>query len=202
MDIGKIIKKHRDRLELTQEELGKKMGVGKAAVNKWENGHVKNLKRTTIKKMAELFEIPASTFIDGELSGVYNSDLISNIPLIGTIAAGAPILAEENIEDHFYIDAKVKADFALRIKGDSMIDAGIFENDVVFLRCQEDLENGQIGAVLVEDEATLKKFYRDGNTIVLQSENDKYRPIILTNGNVRILGKLVAVLNFKDSTII
>ncbi|OLS02437.1 transcriptional repressor LexA [Tissierella creatinophila] len=119
------------------------------------------------------------------------------IPLVGTIAAGQPLLAEENIEDYFNIDTSIKADFALRIKGDSMIGAGIFQNDIVFIKQQCDLENGEIGAVLIEDSATLKKFHRKDNTIILQSENDMYEPMIFTNGNIKILGKLVAVLNIR-----
>lgn len=126
------------------------------------------------------------------------SEVTNQIPLIGTIAAGKPILAEENIEDYFTIDNKIKADFALKIKGDSMVGAGIFPNDIVFVRQQCDLENGEIGAILIENEATLKKFYKDENTIILQAENDTFKPIVLTSRNVKILGKLVAVLNIRE----
>lgn len=126
-------------------------------------------------------------------------DKYSNpIPLLGTIAAGTPILAEENIEDYFNIDTKVKADFALRIKGDSMIGAGIFPGDIVFIHQQNQIENGEIGAILIENEATLKKFYHEKGTIILQAENDNYKPMIFTNGNVRVMGKLVAVLNIRE----
>lgn len=129
---------------------------------------------------------------------VYDSDNSQRIPLLGEIAAGLPILAEENIEDYFAMDNKIKADFALKVKGDSMLGAGIFPGDYVFIRKQDILENGEIGAVLIENEATLKKFYREDNTIILQSENDLYKPIILTNGYVKVLGKLVAVLNIRE----
>lgn len=120
------------------------------------------------------------------------------IPVVGTIAAGSPILAEENIEEYFNIDSKIKADFALRIKGDSMIGAGIFQDDIVFIKKQDCLQNGEIGAVLINSEATLKKFYKNDDTVILQAENDKYQPMIYTNGDIRILGKLVAVLNIRD----
>ncbi len=79
-----------------------------------------------------------------------------------------------------------------------MLAAGIYPNDIVFIKEQPNLENGEIGAILIESEATLKKFYREGDTIVLQPENDMYKPIILTNGNVKILGKLVAVLSMFE----
>lgn len=126
------------------------------------------------------------------------SEVTNQIPLIGTISAGLPILAEENIEDYFSLDSRIKADFALKIKGDSMLGAGIFPGDIVFIRKQENLENGEIGAILLEDEATLKKFYKEEDTIILQSENDYYEPMIFTDGNIRILGKLVAVLNIRE----
>lgn len=123
----------------------------------------------------------------------------NQIPLLGNIAAGTPILAEENIESYFNLDSSIHADFILKVKGDSMINAGIHEGDLVFIKRQQDLENGAIGAILIEDEATLKRFYRDRDTIILQAENDAYKPIILKEGNVRILGKLSAILNIKDN---
>lgn len=127
-----------------------------------------------------------------------NDSNIKTIPILGTIAAGTPILAEQNIEDYFNIDSRVKADFALRIKGDSMTGAGIHPGDIVFLKQQYTLENGEIGAVLIENEATLKKFYKDNNTVILQAENNSFKPIILSEGTVKILGKLVAVLNIVE----
>ena len=119
----------------------------------------------------------------------------NQVPLIGTIAAGVPILAEENIEQYFEIDASIKADFALRVKGESMIDAGIHDGDIAFLRKQQTLETGEIGAVVIENEATLRRFYKTDSSIVLQPENKEYQPIIVTNGDLHIAGKLVAVLN-------
>ncbi len=209
--VAQRIKDRRKELGYSAEYLADKLGINRSTVYRYEAGEIDSVDVRVAYEYSRILGVSIG-YLMGWTDDKYDykEDLSQPnshfnavcIPLLGTIAAGLPILAEENIEDHFYIDARMKADFALRIKGDSMIDAGIFENDVVFLKRQDDLENGQIGAVLVEDEATLKKFYRDGSTIVLQSENDKYRPIILTNGNVRILGKLVAVLNFKDTTII
>lgn len=196
MNAGDRIKELRILNNLTQEELGEKVGVKKAAVQKWESGITKNLKRSTIQKLSEIFDV-SPTYVMG-MSNVKNPSTSKRIPLLGTIAAGLPIMAEENIEDYFNIDSKIKADFALKVKGDSMLGAGIFPGDIVFIRKQENLENGEIGAVLIEDSATLKKFYKEKDTIILQAENDFYKPIILTNGDVRILGKLVAVLNIRE----
>lgn len=126
--------------------------------------------------------------------------VLKSIPIIGTISAGTPILAEENIEDYFSIDSSVKCDFALRVKGDSMINADIFDNDIVFIRKQNVLENGQIGAILLENEATLKRFSKSNGKIILQAENPSLTdwPRVYTEGDIRILGKLVGVYSKKE----
>ena len=123
-----------------------------------------------------------------------------SIPIIGTIAAGSPLLAEENIVDYFLIDSRVDADFGLTVKGESMINANIFDGDIVFIRKQPNLENGEIGAILLDNEATLKRFSRTDNSVVLQAENPSMTdwPRVYTNGNIRVLGKLVGVYSKKD----
>lgn len=120
----------------------------------------------------------------------------TSIPLIGTIAAGTPILAEQNIERYFDIDTSIHCDFCLRIQGDSMIDVGIHDDDIVFIRQQPTLEIGEIGAIQIGEEATLKRFYRTNDSIILQPANADYLPQIYTSdSDIRILGKLVATLH-------
>jgi repressor LexA len=200
-EIGKRIRQKRIENNLTLKELGDKIGVASSTILRYEKGKINNIKLPVIESIANALNVnPSWLVLKSDSPEIHEpkKNEIKRIPILGTIAAGLPILAEENIEDYFYIDKSIKADFALRIKGDSMLGAGIFPNDIVFIKKQETLENGEIGAVLIEDEATLKKFYRNNGTVVLQPENDKYQPIILTNGNVKILGKLVAVLNIRD----
>lgn len=118
------------------------------------------------------------------------------VPLIGTIAAGTPILAEQNIERYFDIDTSIDCDFCLRIQGDSMIDVGIHNDDIVFIRQQPTLEIGEIGAIQIGEEATLKRFYKTNDSIILQPANADYLPQIYTSdSDIRILGKLVATLH-------
>lgn len=196
MNLGEKIKNRRLELNMTLEEVGKIVGVTKSTVMKWESGYIENMRRDKIALLAKALRVSPLWIMgwdDEDIKAEVNS-----IPIIGTIAAGTPLLAEQNIEDYFRIDNSIKADFALRVKGDSMVGAGIFPGDIVFIRQQPTLENGEIGAILIENEATLKKFYKENNTIVLQPENDMYKPIILTNGYVKILGKLVAVLNMRE----
>ena len=122
---------------------------------------------------------------------------MNKVPLVGQIACGTPILAEENITDYVDLPAHIRADYALTCKGDSMIGAGIQDGDVVYIRQQPEVENGQIAAVIVGDnnEATLKRFYRIGDTVTLNPENPTIAPMVFVGdemNNIRIVGRAVA----------
>ena len=187
------IRQCREEMGLTQEELGHRLGMQRAAINKYEKGHLENMKRATIKSLADIFGVSPSWLMGLEESA-HNSKAPNRVPLLGTIAAGVPVLAEENIEDYFSLDSKIRADFALRIRGESMKNVNILDGDIVFIRKQDTLENGEIGAILVGEEATLKRFYRMDGHVLLQAENPDYRPLMLDGKDVRILGKMVASL--------
>ncbi len=121
------------------------------------------------------------------------------VPLLGTIACGEPIIADENIELYIKVDENVPVDFALRCKGDSMINARIFDGDIVYIRQQQDVENGEIAAVLIGDEATLKKVHKYPNKLVLSACNPMYDDFVYTSeqlNDIRILGKAVAFFSF------
>ena len=116
-------------------------------------------------------------------------------PVLGRIACGAPILAQEHIEGYVPVPENIHADFALICKGDSMVGARIFDGDTVYIRRQDTVENGEIAAVLIDGEATLKRIRRYADSLCLQPENPKYRPLILwaeEMNQIRILGKAVA----------
>lgn len=200
-EIGKRIELKRKEKELTLKELAEIVGVASSTILRYENGEIRKIKLPVIESIAKALNVdPAWLILKSNDPEIYTpkKEDVSRIPLLGTIAAGTPILAVENHEDYFNLDSSIKADFALRVKGDSMLGVAIFPGDIVFIRQQDTLENGEIGAILLEDEATLKKFYKDNNTVILQSENDMYKPMIFTDGNIRILGKLVASLNFRE----
>lgn len=116
-----------------------------------------------------------------------------NVPVLGSIAAGNPILAQENVEETFPLPLDLVAEsdkvFMLRIKGDSMEGAGIFDGDLVAVRQQQTAQNGDIVAALLEDEATVKRFFKEGRQVRLQPENDAYEPILTPD--VQILGKVI-----------
>lgn len=116
------------------------------------------------------------------------------VPLVGTVAAGQPILAEENIEDYFPVPAEMMPNnqtFMLRIKGDSMVNAGIFDGDRVIVEQTSVASNGDIVVALIEDSATVKRFYKEDGHYRLQPENDAMDPIIVSD--LDILGKVIAL---------
>jgi len=120
----------------------------------------------------------------------------TSLPLVGEIAAGSPLLAEQNIEDYVSMPSRVNGDFLLRVKGESMIDAGILDGDLVIVRRADDARNGEIVVALAgddesADEATVKTFYRERDRIRLQPENSALQPIYA--GHVQILGRVVGV---------
>ena len=119
---------------------------------------------------------------------------ITNIPIVGRVAAGSPILATENIEDYFPLPVEVLPNaetFILKVKGESMINVGIFDGDLIIVQQQNTARNGDIVVALIDDSATVKTFYKEATHIRLQPENDNMEPIIVDN--VEILGKVIAL---------
>lgn len=203
MDISQKIYRLRTESGMTQQELAKVAGVSDKAVSAWEKG-IRDPKLQPLRRICEYFHIDLNVFIDTS-SDVYKSDMPANlrplqpmqkIPLVGTIACGEPILAQENISDYVDLPGHIRADFALTCKGDSMINAGIRDGDVVYIRQQEAVENGQIAAVLVDkEEATLKRFYILDGHISLNAENPEFSPLVFSGEDareVRVLGLAVA----------
>lgn len=206
MRVGKQLKRIRLLKNLTLEEVANTMNqivpnnenisYNRGKISKWEN----DMAEPNLYALKYLLDFYGVSFDDLISNQVMIDEINRGIPIVGTIAAGTPILAEENIEDYFVIDNRVNADFGLKVKGDSMINANIFDGDIVFIRQQPTLENGEIGAILLDDEATLKRFSKKENSVILQAENPSMTdwPRIYTDGNIRILGKLVGVYSKKD----
>lgn len=203
MSIGKKLKMLRSKSDLSLDELATNLNksvskeeeqyimFNKGKLSKWENDR-EEPKLSALKYVADFYDVS----VDSIISDKDNHDL--GIPLIGKIAAGTPIFADQNVEDYFTIDSRINADFCLRIQGDSMIDAGINNNDIVFIRQQPTLEVGEIGAIQIGEEATLKRFYKTNDSIILQPANSDYLPQIYTEENdIKILGKLVATLHIN-----
>lgn len=199
--IGVRLKTSREQNDLTIKDVATRIGLSTSTISRYENGIVENVSLPTMQMLADLYKVNVLWLLgksEDKHERTINKQSTISVPLVGTIAAGTPILAEENIERYFNIDSSIKADFCLRIKGDSMINEGIHNNDIVFIHQQPILENGEIGAVIIDGEATLKRFYKTDTGIVLQPANEKYAPIIVDeNSNLMIAGKLSAILNVK-----
>lgn len=198
MTTGERIRQLRIEKDMTQEMLGEKIGVKKAAIYKYENGLVVNLKRDIIEKLANVLEVSPSYLmglddIKDVPQGFQPVPSMKKIPRVGRIACGTPILAEENVEEYDSVPEHWKADFTLVCVGDSMAPK-IQDGDLVAIRQQEMVENGQIAAVLIDNEATLKRVYVYPDKLILRPENPNYELIVIMNGessNIRIEGRAV-----------
>lgn len=193
--IAKNLKRLMDDRELSNVELSEIIGVSESTVGKWLLE--KSIPRMgAIEKLASYFHINKSDLLEDRSNAKEIKLDIEprKIPILGKIAAGTPILAVENHEDYFDTSEFINADFALQIQGDSMIGSRIYDGDIVFLRKQSYIENGQIGAFLIDGEATLKIFNKQNNTVMLLSSNPSYSPIVLNPDKENlILGKLIGV---------
>lgn len=200
MTIYERIKYLREERGMSQQELAEKVGYKTAsAVNKIELG-LRDINQSKIVEFAKALNTTPSYLLGDDQFNIFSIPNIipipkmKEIPLLGTIACGEPILAEENIENYVTVDAKANVDFALKCKGDSMINARIFDGDIVYIHSQPDVENGEIAAVLIDNEATLKKVYKYPNKLVLSPCNPMYDDLVYSEEqleNVRILGKAV-----------
>ncbi|MBQ9851201.1 MAG: helix-turn-helix domain-containing protein [Clostridia bacterium] len=184
--------------DLSYVELEKKTGISKSALQRYANGSTKKIPIDVIQAIAAAVNVSAAWIMgwDNDVpEGFLPLPKTKKVPLLGTIACGEPILATENIEMYIKVDESIPADFALKCKGDSMINARIFDGDIVYIRQQPDVEDGEIAAVLIGDEATLKKVHKYPNKIVLSACNPMYDDYVYTNeqlNEIRILGKAVA----------
>lgn len=193
--IGKILKNVRQERGFTQDELAARLGCIKQTISNYERD-VRAPSYETLEALADILNVPMSFFLTNDekqdaLDKIYSSYTSHTVPLIGSVAAGSPILAEEAYDT--FIAAPNKATYALRIDGDSM-NPSFLDGDIVYIRAQSDVDDGQIGVVLLDDSAAVKHIYHTPTGLTLVSENPKYSPII-ADGNsydmIRILGIVV-----------
>ena len=198
MNMGERIKQLRLQKGLTQEELGKYIGVQKSAIRKYEKGSVTNLKRSSIEILAKLFNVTPSYLMCIDDDNNFENNMIDNkrvFPLLGTVKAGYDYLARENIISYISIDKKISDPenyFALKVVGDSMQPV-LYEDDIIVVHKQSDVESGQIAIVLVDgEEGTVKKVIKHDDYIELIAFNSYYPPRKLSkNDNFKIIGKVV-----------
>ena len=208
-DFGARIKKKRTAIGMSQDKLAQKAGyTSRSSINKIEQGLV-DIPQSKIAAIADALGTTPAYLMGwtqeeekpraGSLEKFPNIHPIGTqrLPLLGEIACGEPIFCNEERESYVQCGAEIKADFCLICKGDSMIGAGIHDGDIVFVRKQSAVDNGQIGVVVIGDEATLKRVYYNAEKakLVLQAENPQFEPLVYTNeelDEIHILGLAVA----------
>lgn len=203
MPLGKISKKQEEILEYIKSELLSK-GYPPAVREICEAVHLKSTSSVhshleTLEKNGYIRRDPTKPRAIEIMHDTFNLTRreVVNVPVIGRVAAGAPILAEENIENYFPIPMEFMPNektFLLSVKGESMINAGILDGDYVLIKQQSNAENGDMVVALVEDGATVKRFFKEEGVYRLQPENDFMDPIIVES--VEILGKVIGVFRF------
>ena len=203
MPLGKISKKQEEILEYIKSELLSK-GYPPAVREICEAVHLKSTSSVhshleTLEKNGYIRRDPTKPRAIEIMDDTFNLTRreVVNVPVIGRVAAGAPILAEENIENYFPIPMEFMQNektFLLSVKGESMINAGILNGDYVLVKQQPNAENGDMIVALIEDGATVKRFFKEEGVYRLQPENDFMDPIIVES--VEILGKVIGVFRF------
>ncbi len=202
MEIGRIIRRRRQELGMTLEELAGAVGTSKQTVFRYESGEIVNIPRARIEGIARALKMTPGSLMGWESASLPTAENIlplrrRAVPLLGQIACGEPIYAEEEFQGYAIAEDGITADFCLRASGDSMIGARIYDGDIVFVKACDTVENGEIGVVIIEDEATLKRVYYDpaDGKLILSPENPRYRPLVYSGEElsaVKILGRAVA----------
>lgn len=212
--IRKRIAERRKELNITYQELADMTGMSKSTLQRYETGDIGNVSLDKLEPLARALRVTPAYLMGweendkvAETTATYQvfSDIVKmpskKFPIIGSIPAGTPILADENIDDYISFEDDIDADFCLRVQGDSMKDANINEGDIVFLKSQDYVSDGKIHAVLKEDGdtydtvATLKRVYQQNGGLMLVPANEEYRPEFWSGDKVRVIGKVVYCLS-------
>lgn len=210
-EIAKRLKSLRLERQLSLQDLADRTGLTKSTLQRYETGNIGNIPLSKIDILAKGLNVNPHTILGWEektnpflpdlsnISGILPVPHGKRIPVVGTIACGTPILAAENIDGYVEVNADDKADFALICKGDSMLPR-LMDRDVVLIHQQPTVENGETAAVLIGEEATLKRVYFHGeDQIVLSPENPAFPPIVLNKEEIntaKILGKVIGYIRY------
>ena len=196
------LKELRKQAGLTLDELAERVGTSKQTIHRYENGTITNVPPEKVESLAVALGTTPGVLMgwEGEPTVGYKNLMplsVKQLPVLGDIACGMPIYAEERHESFVTVADKLDADFCLKAHGDSMIGARIYDGDVVFIRSQSAVENGEIAAVIINDEATLKRvyYYPKEGKLILSPENPRYAPLVYVGrelDSVKIIGKAVA----------
>ena len=186
---------------MTLEELAEAVGTSRQTIHRYENGIITNIPPEKVVSLAEALDTTPAYLMGWESESLTYENLTpittKKLPILGEIACGEPIYASEDRESYISMGSDIDADFCLLAHGDSMIGARIYDGDMVFIKAQDAVDNGEIAAVVISDEATLKRvyFYPEEGKLILSPENPRYAPIVYLGmelEEIKILGKAVA----------
>lgn len=198
--LSEVMKKRRKELGLTLAQVADAVGVTEATAQRWESGNIKSVRHDKITLLADVLKVSPADLMGWEIKSTYPRNArpmpeMRKVPRVGRIACGEPITAEENIEDYDETPSGWHADFSLLCVGDSM-SPKIEDGDIVAIRCQQEVHNGEIAAVRIGDEATLKMVFLHPDYIELRPVNPAYPSIIRRleeMEEIRIEGKAVGL---------
>ena len=201
MKINEKIKYLRLKHGMSQQDLAEMMGYrDKSAISKVERGE-RCIANSKIPKYAEVLNTTSAYLVDDKeelyMPKTARIPKRKKLPMLGNVACGEPIFADEEYDTYIDVEADTDADFCLTAEGDSMINARIFDGDILFVKRQDIVDNGEIAVVLIGDEATVKRVYydRENNTITLMPENPLRKPMKFQGeelSQIRIIGKIVS----------
>ena len=205
MTTGERMKQRRKELGFSAEKVAERLGVSPATIYRYERGDIEKVPGDSLGELAKILQTTPAYLMGWEEKpaapaprpipkGFEPMPKMKKIPLVGSIACGTPILAQQNIEKIVDVPENIRCDFSLTCHGDSMEGAGIHDRDVVYIRIQPEVENGEIAAVRIGEEATLKRVYYQNGTLTLMPANAAYAPMVYTGpelNNVQIEGKAV-----------
>lgn len=199
MDIKDILKDRRLELQLTLEDVAKRVGVSPATISRWESGDIANMRRDRIAALAEALQISPAVImgwdVDTALPPGTHRPQFKKVPMLGYAAAGQPLEDLNQDTPYYDIENKYDVDFCITVRGDSMIDANINDGDIVFIKSMPEVPNGKIACVEIDNEKVcLKRFYKAGKTVSLASANSKYAPMFFTEDtceSIKVLGLAV-----------
>lgn len=204
--IASKLKELRKKRGMTLDELAERIGTSKQTIHRYENGIISNIPHEKIEALAAALGVTPADLMGWEYNSTFNNIVpisIKRLPILGAISCGEPLYAAEEHESFAAADRNIDADFCLIASGDSMTGARIYDGDIVFIRSQNSVDNGEIAAVIINDEATLKRvyYYPNEGKLILNPENPKYAPLVYIGGeldSIKIIGKAVA---FQSSVI-
>ena len=201
--LGDTLKKIRKERGMTLEALATLVGTSRQTIHRYESGIITNVPHKMVGDLARALKVSPAVLMgwESDENEPHPKNVmpisVKRLPILGDIACGEPIYASEEHDSFISTDIGLDADFCLRAHGDSMVGARIYDGDIVFIRAQDSVDNGEIAAVIINDEATLKRvyYYPEASKLILSAENPRYAPFVYVGdelNEIKILGKAVA----------